>query len=205
MQANYELKCRIKSDINEHLPTLLEYTRKCNTVVECGVRDIVSSYAFGYGLLRNPNNKYYMIDPYKSSQIDSFLNLCKNEGVNAQFIRMSDIECPPIQTDLLFIDTWHVYGHLKRELAHWHSSVKTYIIMHDTTVDEWFGETIRCRMNASEQSKASGIPIEEITKGLWYAIDEFLKEHSEWTIEKRFTNNNGLTILKRNINAPNGI
>jgi hypothetical protein len=34
------------SDINEHLPTLLYYTQMCNSVVECGVRNIVSSYAF---------------------------------------------------------------------------------------------------------------------------------------------------------------
>lgn len=39
--------------------------------------------------------------------------------------------------------------------------------MHDTTVDEIYGETIRCYMNAEEQSIESGIPVEEINKGLW--------------------------------------
>jgi hypothetical protein len=34
-------------------------------------------------------------------------------------------------------------------------------------------------------------------RGLWPAIDEFLKEHSEWKLEMRYTNNNGLTILSR--------
>ena len=33
--------------------------------------------------------------------------------------------------------------------------------------------------------------------GLWPAIEEFLAEHSEWEIEQRVTNNNGLTILVR--------
>jgi hypothetical protein len=33
--------------------------------------------------------------------------------------------------------------------------------------------------------------------GLWPAIEEFLAEHSEWEIQQRFTNNNGLTILAR--------
>jgi len=195
MLANYQSKCRSYSDIFEHLPTLYEYTKKCNSVVECGVRDIVSSYAFGLGLIGNPNNLYTLVDPYKSGQIDGFLKLCENEGVNAKFIQESDIKCPPVETDLLFIDTWHVYGHLKRELAHWHSSVKKYIIMHDTTVDEWQGETIRCGLNARQQSIDSGIPVEEITKGLWPAIEEFLQEHPEWRLEKRFVNNNGLTIL----------
>ena len=69
--------------------------------------------------------------------------------------------------------------------------------MHDTTVDEWLGETIRNGWNAAEQSKQTGIPVDEITKGLWPAIEEFLMEHPEWLLEKRYTNNNGLTILKR--------
>jgi hypothetical protein len=34
-------------------------------------------------------------------------------------------------------------------------------------------------------------------KGLWPAVEEFLAAHPEWKIEKRFTNNNGLTILAR--------
>ena len=74
---------------------------------------------------------------------------------------------------------------------------KKYIIMHDTTVDEWHGETIRMRCNAQQQSIDSGIPLDEINKGLWPAIEEFLREHPEWKIEKRFVNNNGLTILAR--------
>jgi hypothetical protein len=69
--------------------------------------------------------------------------------------------------------------------------------MHDTTVDEWRGETIREGLNAELQSAKFGIPIDEINKGLWPAISEFLLEHPEWKILERFTNNNGLTILKR--------
>lgn len=197
MFAKYIEKCKIRSDINEHLPTLYEYTKKCDSVVECGVRFIVSSYAFASGLLNNPNNSFTMIDPYKSDQIETFLEMCKVEGINAKFINESDIKCERVETDMLFIDTWHVYGHLKRELAYWNQYVKKYIVMHDTTVDEWHGETIRGRLNAEAQSKESGISVEEIRKGLWPAIEEFLKDHPEWVIEKRYTHNNGLTILKR--------
>jgi cephalosporin hydroxylase len=193
----YLKQCVTPSDIYQHLPTLFEYTKKCDSVVECGVRDVVSSYAFASALIGNPKNCYTLVDPYKSSQIDIFLQLCKNEGVNAKFIQESDIKCPLEETDLLFIDTWHVYGHLKRELEYWHSSVKKYIIMHDTTVDEWYGETIRSGWNAQQQSLETGIPVEEITKGLWPAIEEFLQQHPEWKLEKRYTNNNGLTILQR--------
>jgi hypothetical protein len=192
----YLEKCSIKSDINEHLPTLFAYTQKCDSVTECGVRDIVSSYAFASGLLDRPN-KYTLVDPYKSEQIEPFLELCKAEGINATFMNESDIKCERAETDLLFIDTWHVYGQLKRELNYWHSYAKKYIIMHDTTVDEWLGESIRNGQNTAEESKCYDIPEEEIRKGLWPAVAEFLEEHPEWEIDQRYTNNNGLTILIR--------
>ena len=197
MQQGYQIRCQNQSDINEHLPVLYEYTKQCSSVVECGVRSIVSSYAFAMGLKGVSGNKLTMVDPGASKDMPKFLELCKAEGVDAQFWNQSDLECPLIKTDLLFIDTWHVYGQLKRELARWHSFAGKYIIMHDTTVDEWKGETIRLGMNAQEQSKQFGIPIEEINKGLWPAVEEFLAHHPEWKIEKRLTNNNGLTILKR--------
>lgn len=47
--------------------------------------------------------------------------------------------------DLLFIDSLHVYGHLKRELDFHHRNVNHYIIMHDTTTttDAWESEVVR--------------------------------------------------------------
>ena len=198
MQQGYEARCAYPSDINEHLPVLYEYTQKCSSVVECGVRTIVSSYAFAWGL-KGRENKLYMVDPSLSEGMQGFLSLCKSENINAEFWNQSDLDCPLVQTDLLFIDTWHVYGQLKRELARWHSSVNKYIIMHDTTIDAVHGETIRAGWNPFEQSEKVGFPVSEITKGLWPAIEEFLAEHPEWVLEKRLTNNNGLTILRRNI------
>ena len=57
--------------------------------------------------------------------------------------------------DLTFIDTWHVYGQLKRELDKFSKITNKYIIMHDTTVDELLGESIRCNMDAKKQSEES--------------------------------------------------
>jgi hypothetical protein len=42
-----------------------------------------------------------------------------------------------------------VYGHLKRELARWHTMVNKYIIIHDTTIDADLGETVRVGWNAN--------------------------------------------------------
>lgn len=197
IHQNYERKCRESSDINEHLPTLYKYAKECNHITECGVRSVVSSYAFANGLKDKGNNKLIQVDLQGNQNVINFGKECEAEGVNVTFYEMSDLESPLERTDLLFIDTWHIYGHLKRELARWHSYVDKYIIMHDTTVDEWWGETIRCGWNAEEQSKKTGIPVDEINKGLWPAIEEFLKDNKEWVLETRYFNNNGLTILKR--------
>jgi hypothetical protein len=197
LEQKYIFNSRTSSDINEHLPTLKRYADECTHITECGVRFVVSSYAFALSLKDKSNNKLVQVDTVKYPQNNTFQNECLNENVNVMFYEQSDLECPLEQTDLLFIDTWHIYGHLKRELARWNSYVNKYIIMHDTTSDEIYGETIRVGWDAVKQSKETGIPVEEIRKGLWPAIEEFLAEHPEWKIKERFTNNNGLTILYR--------
>ena len=198
MLFRYHLKnCMTPSDINEHLTTFHVYAKKCTTIVECGTRDIIGSYSFASGLVGTPGNSLTMIDSYRSRLVDPFLVMCEREGVNGQFLQESNITCQPRETDMLFIDTWHVYGHLKRELAHWHAYVKKYILMHDTTVDEIRGESLRVGANIAQQVIDSGYPEEEIRMGLGPAIAEFLEEHPEWVVEKKYTNNNGLTVLAR--------
>jgi len=193
----YQTKYHTHSDISEHLPILLAYAKQCVSVTECGVREPTSAYAFTAGLKGTSGNWYRMVDPYKSDLIDPFLTECHSEGVNASFVQSSDLECERIQTDLLFIDTWHIYGHLKRELAYWNTHVNKFIILHDTTVDEIYGESIRLGTNIDEEVKSSGIPEHEIRCGLGPAVSEFLVEHPEWTLDLKLTNNNGLTILRR--------
>jgi hypothetical protein len=122
-------------------------------------------------------------------------------GTDISYIWKNDLDLDIKENaDMTFIDTWHVYGQLKRELEKFSKVTNKYIIMHDTTVDEWEGETIRQfgGLHAAErQSKATGIPVDEIMKGLWPAIEEFLDANKEWKLKERFTNNNGLTILER--------
>ncbi len=195
--SKYLERVKTPSDINEHLPTLLKYGSECNHITECGVRSVVSSYAFGTALKGKTLNKLIQVDLDWHPNLEAFKNECSAEGVNVVFYKQSDLDCPLEKTDLLFIDTWHVYGHLKRELARWNSYVGKYIILHDTTVDEWVGESIRCGYNVQQQEATTGIPASEIMRGLWPAVEEFLAEHPEWRIKERFTNNNGLTVLER--------
>ena len=69
--------------------------------------------------------------------------------------------------------------------------------MHDTQVDGEVGESIRACSDMQEESRLTGIPVEEIAKGLRYAIEEFLQSHPEWKIDLVKHNNNGIVVLKR--------
>ena len=203
MEFKYMLFCATTSDINEHLPTLCSYASKCKHVTECGVRSFVSSYAFGVGLMGRTGTRLIQVDPsLNQPEYARFSEACSSVELDHVFHEASDLDCPMEPTDLLFIDTWHVYGQMKRELSRWADSVSTYIVLHDTTVDAYWGETIRNGWDANAQSKQYNIPVDEILKGIWPAVQEFLKEHPEWVLEKRYENNNGLTILRRVTQAP---
>lgn len=202
MKKGYATRCNTPSDINEHLPTLWKYAKECNTIVEAGVRSIVSSYAFAQGLVDRKNQlkpaSLIMIDLDIPPAINEFQKNAEQDNIKVTFLHDSDLKVDTIPTDLLFIDTWHIYGQLKRELKYWHKHVGKYIIMHDTTVDEWLGENVRGGLNNEHSMKQSGYSYYEITMGLWPAIAEFLTKHSdEWELKERYTNNNGLTVLQR--------
>jgi len=197
IELNYKVRCETPSDINEHLPTLYELAKECNSVIELGVRGVVSSWAFAAGL---PEGSKMFMNDLEPCRVDSVIRAAKLEkNIEATFIHGSDLDIPlPDPADLVFIDTWHVYAQLKRELDRYEPLAKKYIALHDTTVDEWMGETIRLGWSAEEQSKTTGFPVEEINKGLWPAVEEFLEKHKGvWELKKRYTNNNGLTILSR--------
>jgi len=199
VRQKYEILCRERSDINEHLPTLYRYATDCETIFETGVRGCVSSWALTYGLLNNKKDKKSLfMNDIEPCKIDDLLNATKNLKIEMRYKWINNLQLElPGNVDLTFIDTWHIYGQLKRELAKFSKVTNKYIIMHDTTVDEIHGESIRSRMDIHAQARSSGYTIEEISCGLQRAIDEFLTENSEWKLYERFTNNNGLTILKR--------
>jgi hypothetical protein len=130
--------------------------------------------------------------------LTEFLEICKDYNIDVNYIWKNNLEIElECNYDLTFIDTWHVYGQLKRELTKFSKTTNKYIIMHDTTVDAELGETVRNGQNAEEQSLQCGIPVDEILKGLWPAVEEFLKDNAEWRLKERYENNNGLTVLER--------
>jgi hypothetical protein len=199
----YQL-CNTPSDINEHLPTLKLYAQQCNSVFETGVRGVVSSYALLYGLTENTNhaNKIIFLNDIDSCNINEFQSIAKNYPVSVKYEWKNnlDLHFSNDETyDLTFIDTWHVYGQLKRELDKFSKITNKYIIMHDTQIDGIYGEEIRFnRMyNADIISRKTNIPVHEILKGLLPAIEEFLNANTNWKMDIQYKNNNGLTVLKR--------
>lgn len=189
------------SDINEHISTLQYYASQCSHITECGVRTCVSSWAFLYGLVHSPpSERQKILIGIDLDFHENMLNIYRvSNSVNVlyRFFKNNDLNVDLEETDLLFIDTWHVYGQLKRELEKMSPFVRKYIIMHDTEVDGELGESIRLNLDIPKQVSETGWAEEEIRKGLKPAIQEFLQNHPEFILREHFIHNNGLTILQR--------
>jgi hypothetical protein len=178
------------SDINEHIPTLMKYARECNHITEMGVRWIVSTWAF---LATSPDKliSYDILDPSswdRNANIQDVYDTAEKNHLNFQFIQANVLNIKIEITDLLFLDTWHAYKQLKSELALHSNKVRKYIILHDTTTYAEKDERSYEVWGADWQGDG---------KGIWPAIEEFLHVNQTWELLERFTNNNGLTVLKR--------
>jgi hypothetical protein len=184
----YELHCGIPSDIFEHLPVLKKYGEKCKHITEMGVRSVVSTYAF---LSANPE-KLISYDIDYNENIETARRLAKAEKVNFNFIQADVLNIDIEKTDLLFIDTFHIYDQLKMELLLHSRKVNKYIILHDTTAYAQVGESAVYPVQDSVKHNYKGDDT-----GIWPAVLEFIQDNPEWIIELKLENNNGLTILAR--------
>lgn len=175
IDERFQLLVNSPSDINEHLETIKSYASKCEHITEMGVRWVVSTWAF---LAARPK-RLVSIDIVQCP-VQEAAEAAKNEGIDFEFM-IADTSKPQLNiesTDLLFIDTWHIYDQLQKELQIHASKARKYIVLHDTTTFADVGESGAHR-------------------GLWPAIEEFLAENKKWILKERFTHNNGLTVLER--------
>ena len=174
----YEEKCKTQSDINEHLPTLKSLAEECETVVEMGVRTIVSTWAL---LAGNPKS-LLSIDikhpEVHGSDINQVEQLATEAGIEFSFLEADTTQIEIEECDFLFIDTWHVYDQLKKELELHGNKAKKYLAFHDTVTFGLRGET-------------AGYA------GLLPAIAEFTQANPQWILHQHYKNNNGLMVLKR--------
>jgi hypothetical protein len=187
----YKQLSEVRSDINEHLITLKKYAEECDTVVEMGVRSIVSTWAF---LAANPK-KLISLDLHNPDKfggnIQEIYDGVSSTSIDFSFIEQDSLTYNLESCDLLFIDTLHDYLQLKKELTRHHTKVKKYIIFHDTVSFEYSDEKSVDEMGIINQTETN------LPKGLWPAIEEFLYHNRNWIIWEKKPNNNGLTILKR--------
>ena len=186
------------SDINEHISTLYNYAKECSSIIELGVRGCISSWAFVKGLLDNDKkNKKFFMNDIVSCDINHLLDLTKNLPITINYEWISDLDLIINENyDMVFIDTWHVYGQLIKELNKFSNITNKYIIMHDTETYKINSEE-GCGMTVEERMEKTGFTREEIVGGLEKGINEFLENNKNWKIKEVFTNNNGLTILEK--------
>lgn len=183
----YYKACYKPSDMFEHMPNLRMYADQCDSVVEMGVRGIVSTYAF----LMSKCKKLTSIDIVDPSShggnIQEVSDMAASAGIDFKFIQGDTLKLEIEPTDLLFIDTLHAYHQLIQELNLHASKAKKYIILHDTVTFGQYGHTV----------EEPGMLFTNV-KGLSYAIQEFMEAHrDEWAYDRIYYNCNGLTVLKR--------
>ena len=170
MANNYEEALK-PSDINEHLPPLRDLASECESVVEMGVRGIVSTWGFVEGLkLGGSLLSIDISDPSMyGAEARNVKQACDDKGVSFQFMLADTLKIEIPEVDLLFIDTLHTYDQLTQELKLHSDKAKKFIAFHDTV-----------------SFKDELVP----------AIEELIAK-KVWKVKKIYENNNGLTILER--------
>jgi ribosomal protein L7Ae-like RNA K-turn-binding protein len=189
IDIKYNQKKNTPSDINEHIETLYNYAKKCDTIAEFGVFEVTSSYAFAAARPK----KLICVDIKSNDYIKTFIKECQEENINLIFVESSTLDFVLEEVDLLFIDTLHAYSQLIQELFLHHDKVKKYIIFHDT-ISFGYNDEINYTglLDDSIHNKKN-------KRGLIPAIHDFIKQNPHWIIAESFTNNNGLTVLKNTL------
>ena len=177
------------SDINKHIPTIIKYGQECDHITKMGVRWVVSTWVW----LACAPKKLISYDLYNPSHwgadITPVEKTAEAYGLDFEFREQDVLKLDMEETDLLFIDTWHAYDQLKKELELHADKVKKYICFHDTTLFEYKDEPLHHENSWGKETSG---------KGIWPAIEEFLEENKNtWRLKERFTNNNGFTIIER--------
>ena len=198
--ARYGMCARLPSDIQEHIATLCKYSQQCGSIAELGVRGMVSTWAFVSGLISStdPVKRLTCLDIEPIPHAKELADICRSQNIDLHILQADSATAEIPACDLLFIDTWHIAGHLKRELQQHSPKARKFIILHDTTTDGEQSEALRSGADIPALARQTGYSEEEIRQGLMFAVRDFLHTHPDWKIAEHFTNNNGLLVLSRN-------
>jgi hypothetical protein len=170
-QEKFEQLKRTRSDINEHMQTIYEYAKNCKTGIEFGCCRGNSTFALLMALdvlyscdIRHFDTTYEMLNPYFGEKFVRY------HGSSFDFDLVEE-------ADLLFVDTYHTYETVDKELTLHGNKIKKYIMLHDTVT--------------------FGVNGEDGHRGILLAINEFLAKNPHWKIVHNVEYNNGLMILER--------
>ena len=191
LQEKFDYHAQDKtSDMWFHFDVLSAIAHNCDSIVELGVRGIISTWPLMYGLA-NSNARlidhidhrkltmlstkklvsYDVNDPSQyGGNINEVYEIAKENEVNFEFKQESTLETEINECHAIFFDTDHTYEQLSQELKLHASKAHRYLIFHDTT---------------------------ELGKLLVPAINEFLEDNIEWSILKIVNECHGLVILAK--------
>ena len=163
-----------QSDIHEHLPFLYRLASTVKHITELGTRRGHSTLAF----LRAAPERLVSYDLERSEQIEHLERVAEAAAIQYEFRQEDVLTAALEETDLLFIDTWHVEEQMRQELSRHAPRARRYLVLHDTETYGERGET-------------------EGHRGIWPAVAEYMRVHPEWSLLQHFPGNNGLTVFVR--------
>jgi GT2 family glycosyltransferase/Flp pilus assembly protein TadD len=176
LAARYRAALAEPSELNVHLPVLHELARRCRHITDVGTGAGAAATAFLYAGPR----KLVCVDRMRCPRVEALAALA---GTTELAFREEDVlQVELEETDLLFLDAWHVGQQLRRELALHAGQVRRFLVVHGTTA-------------FADRGESDG------HEGLRPALDELLAAGA-FRIAARHDNNGGLTVLERVVRAP---
>jgi len=202
IDAHFEQLSRSESDINQHLYTLKEYAKRCESITELGTRSAVSTVA----LIAARPKSLRCHDLLRHENVQELEDAANALGIDFKFFEENDLYSDNIiESDMIFIDTMHTYKQLAMELFLFADKAKKYLVFHDVF---YFGRRDQPCFAAHEFQLAQNLEFPNPAlndfyktlgdhQGLMPAIEQFLSAHPEWKIIDLNVFNNGLMVLGR--------
>lgn len=121
-------------DIIKHLPVLRKFASNVTSVTELGVRNGIASWAIAAGIADRLASgqafeAYTAVDITRAAPIDCMeevLKRCSNMAYS--FVEGDDLKLEPFRAELTFIDTWHTYAQLAKELQRWGAHTIRFLV-----------------------------------------------------------------------------
>lgn len=138
----YRQRCLQRSDIHEHLPTLVDLVveHDCQHVIELGTCTGNSTVAFLYAL-EQTGGSLVSVDLETAPEIGEHPHwtFLQGDDTDPQVFAQLDV------ADLIFIDTSHGYRHTLQELYLYSHLVRRpgLMVLHDTELEHPIGEPLK--------------------------------------------------------------